>query len=281
MKPAPFDYHRATSLADAVAVLAASDGEAKLIAGGQSLVPLLSMRLAQPTLLVDLNAIEDLQTAELVDAGRPAVRFGAMSRHCDVQRQSLHPLAAEMAGWIGHTAIRSRGTMGGSLAHADPNAEYPALALACDAVVHARSLRGERRIAMDGFFEGMLQTTITDDEVVTAVDLKLPRRWGFAELARRRGDFALVLACVTELSDGWRVVVGGVDSTPIRVVQAEKALGDGADAAEVARVVQTGIIAYDDLHAGSDYRIAMAAELSRRAAEQATATSTTSDRSAR
>ncbi len=270
MKPAPFDYHRATSIDDAVAALAASDGDGKLLAGGQSLVPLLSMRLAQPTVLIDLNGIDALGSASLVDGTRPAVRFGSMTRHTELCRQTLHPLASEMAGWIGHTAIRTRGTLGGSVAHADPNAECPSLALACNAAIHTTAPDGTHQLAIDDFFEGMLQTSIADDEVLTAIDLELPRRWGFAELARRSGDFALVMACVTELSDGWRVVLGGVDSTPIRVEAAEQALAVGATPSEIAQTVRSGVTAYDDLHAGAEYRIAMAAELTRRAAAQAT-----------
>ncbi|MEZ5378567.1 MAG: FAD binding domain-containing protein [Acidimicrobiales bacterium] len=279
MKPAPFDYHRAASIDDAVAVLAASDGEGKLLAGGQSLVPLLSMRLAQPTVLIDLNGLADLRTAEALDDGRPIARFGAMTRHAHLQRQSLHPMAAHLAGWVGHTAIRTRGTLGGSIAHADPNAECPALALASDATIHTSGPGGTRRLAVDDFFEGMLETAVADDEVLTHVDLEVPHRWGFGELARRSGDFALVLACVSELSSGWRVVIGGVDSTPVRVTDAEQALAAGVDPVEVAAIVGSRLTAYDDLHAGVDYRIAMAAELTRRAAEQALAGLNDDDRS--
>ncbi len=278
MKPAPFDYHRATSVADAIAVLAASEGSGKLLAGGQSLVPLLSMRMAQPTVLIDLNGLGDLSAlggpgasadGPATDGSTGSVGFGSMMRHSELCRQTAHPLAAEMAGWIAHTAIRCRGTIGGSLAHADPNAECPALALVCDGRITVQGPSGQRRIAAADFFEGMLQTTLADDEILTAIDLALPARWGFAELARRQGDFAVVLAAVAELDDGWRVVVGGVDSTPIRVPAAEAALDSGVDGAEAGRLVETQIVAYDDIHGGASYRRAMAAELVRRACDMA------------
>ncbi len=268
MKSAPFDYHRATSVDDAVAVLTASDGEAKVIAGGQSLVPLLSMRMAQPTVLVDLNGLAELRSDRpTVTDGR--ARFGSMTRHAQLAIQTHHGLAAEMAGWIGHTAIRTRGTLGGSLAHADPNAECPALALACDAALSVQGADGVRTIPAAEFFAGMLQTALADDEILTVIDLAVPRRWGFAELARRHGDFALVLATVTELADGWRVVVGGVEGTPVRLADAEAALSSDASTDEVGRTVEESIVAYDDLHATSRYRRAMAAELVRRAVDQA------------
>ncbi len=275
MKPAPFAYHRATSLADAIEALAASDGEGKLIAGGQSLVPLLSMRLAQPSVLVDLNGVDELNTETDLDDGH--VRFGAMTRHARLVDQRRHLLAAEMAGWIGHTAIRSRGTLGGSIAHADPNAEWPALTLACDATVHVQGPAGPRRIAVGALFDGMLQTTIADDEILTAIDLGRPRRWGFSELARRHGDFALVLSVVTELESGWRVVLGGVAPIPIRVTEAEAALAAGAGTHDVGRLVEATIETYDDLHASARYRRAMAGELSRRAVDRARAMRTEGD----
>ena len=273
MKPAPFAYHRAVSTADAVAALAGAGGEAKLLAGGQSLVPLLAMRLARPALLVDLGAIPGLAGVVEQD-GR--VTVGAMTRHRDLATQSGHPLAAEAAGWIGHAAIRTRGTIGGSLAHADPNAELPAVAVACDGVLHVEGGAGPRTVPAVDLFEGVFQTALRDDEVLTAVDLRTPGRWGFAELTRRHGDFALVLSVVAEIDGSWRVVLGGVASTPVRCAEAEAALDGtvpGAAGAEVAdaaaAAVESGVRTYDDLHAGARYRLAMAAELTRRAVTSA------------
>lgn len=288
MKAAPFHYHRASSIADAVATLARSGGEAKVIAGGQSLVPLLAMRLAQPQVLVDIGAIPGLAGIEAIEPTARAggrVLIGALTRHAELAAQAMHPLLAEAAAQIGHQAIRNRGTVGGSLAHADPNAELPTIALATDAVLSVEGPGGSRVIPVEAFFDGMLQTALADDELLTGVELAAPRRWGFAELARRHGDFAIVLTAVAELNDGWRVAVGGVGSTPIRSGRAERLLDDAApvdggggaepvstedDAASLADVVGAAaadeIEPYDDLHASARYRRVMAGELVRRAA---------------
>lgn len=279
MKAAPFDYHRATSVADAVEALAAAaadGGDGKVLAGGQSLVPLLALRVAQPTVLVDLNALDELRTptpvAEPVGSGGPSrVRFGAMTRHVDLVVQTAHPLVAEASTWIGHTAIRTRGTIGGSLAHADPNAELPSVALACDARLDVTGPAGGRVVAAGDWFDGLLQTTLADDEVLTEVTLDRPRRWGFAELARRHGDFALVLAVVTELADGWRVVVGGVGGVPVRCPEAEAALAADAGSADVAAAGAEPLDPYDDLHGSARYRRAMAAHLIEQAVDRARA----------
>lgn len=272
MKPAPFDYHRATSVADAVEALAGAaadgEGEGKIIAGGQSLVPLLALRVAQPTVLVDLNGLDGLRTpTPTVDrsSGQPVAGFGAMTTHADLIDQRAHPLVAEAATWIGHTAIRTRGTLGGSLAHADPNAELPAVALACDAALSVAGPAGHRTVAIGDWFEGILQTALADDEVLIEVDLRVPTRWGFAELARRAGDFALVLAAVTELDDGWRVAIGGVGGVPVRCTEAEAALAAAAPIPEVAEAAVAALEPYDDLHASARYRRAMAAEMVSRA----------------
>jgi carbon-monoxide dehydrogenase medium subunit len=246
------------------------------MAGGQSLVPLLAMRLAAPSTLVDLNRLAGLAGFERRAAGR--LRVGAMTRHRDLERAGTGLLAAA-ASHIGHGAIRARGTIGGSLAHADPNAELPAVALVTDASVAVAGPRGGRTIGAADLFEGMLQTSLADDEILTAVELAEPRRWGFAELARRHGDFALVLAAVTELASGWRVVVGGTGPVPERCAEAEVLLdrsGEGAAGAaagqlvdEVAEAVAAAVEPYDDVHATAGYRRAMAGNLAGRATAQA------------
>ncbi len=277
MKPAPFAYVRPATVAEAVEALAAGsalDGGAKVLAGGQSLAPLLAMRLAAPALLVDLNALPGLRGVSA--DGPDAVRIGPLTRHADLLAPTPAgvpilagvPLLAEAAGWIGHTAIRARGTFGGSLAHADPNAEWPAVALACDAELTVAGPGGERTVAADRFFHGLLQTDLADDELLTSARLTRPRAWAFTELARRHGDFALVLCVVTELAAGWRVVLGGVAGTPLRCPSAEALLDAGErDPAALAAAVAAApeAEAFSDLHASAAYRRAMAAELTARA----------------
>jgi len=276
VKPAPFAYVRPATVSEAVEALAAGgelDGGAKVLAGGQSLVPLLAMRLAAPSLLVDLNALPGLRGLSVEGAadGPEAVRIGALTRHADLLVPGTAPglpLLAEAAGWIGHTAIRARGTFGGSLAHADPNAEWPAVALACDAELAVVGPAGERVVPAAGFFHGLLQTDLADDELLTSARLARPRAWAFTELARRHGDFALVLCAVTELAAGWRVVLGGVAGTPVRCPSAEALLDQGErDPAAVAAAVAAApeVEAFGDLHASAAYRRAMAAELTARA----------------
>ena len=266
MKPAPFDYIAAASSDEALAALA--DGEAKVLAGGQSLVPMLNMRLARPSTLVDVNRVPDLDRVE-VDG---SVRIGALARQADVL---LSPVAAAVpvlaaALWhVGHPATRSRGTIGGSLAHADPAAELPAVLLALDGEVVARSRRGERTIGAEALFTGPFATDLRPDELLT--DIVLPRQdsrpFGFTELARRHGDFALAGAIV--LLRPARLVLFGLGGTPQRAPEAERALDDGESAAEVAEIATRDLSPVDDVHADSAYRRRVAAVLVRRATEEA------------
>ncbi len=184
MKPAPFDYVRADSVEHAVTQLGEAnvDGEGKIIAGGQSLMPLLALRLAQPSVLIDINRVPGL--AEISPLPGGGLRIGALIRHRTLAAQGKHPLLAEAARWIGHAAIRTRGTLGGSLAHADPAAELPVAAAAAGAVALVTGPGGQRRIAAGDLFTGALQTCLDDDELIEAVELPAPSRWGFAEFAR-------------------------------------------------------------------------------------------------
>ena len=270
MKPAPFSYVRPSSVGEAIEALSATDGEGKLLAGGQSLVPLLAMRLARPTTLIDLN---HLCTLEGLTAAEGRVTFGSMTRQRDLIAQSEHPLVAEAVRWIGHAAIRSRGTIGGSLAHADPSAELPAVALATNAVLRVQGPNGDRMIAIDDWFETMLQTTIADDEILVEADLAAPTRWGFAEMARREGDFALVLAAVAEVDSHWRVVIGGVGARPWRCEAAEALLDEHTNpeqvGAAISEAVQDTVETFDDLHASASYRSAMAAHVAGQATTHA------------
>jgi carbon-monoxide dehydrogenase medium subunit len=262
MKPAPFDYLRATSVTEAVRALADADGDGKIIAGGQSLVPVLALRLATPALLVDVNRVPGLATIAVAGS---TVRVGALVRHARLVEQSDHPLLAEAAGWIGHTAIRSRGTCGGSIAHADPAAELPVVAVALAATVHVAGPAGTRDCAAGDFFVGPLTTTLADDEMITGVDLPVPSRWGFAELSRRHGDFGLVTVVVAEVEGHWRIAVGGVGGVPCRPAAAEALLAGGAPPQAVADAVEADIEPTGDLHGSAAYRRAMAAEFTRRA----------------
>jgi carbon-monoxide dehydrogenase medium subunit len=264
MKAAPFDFVRATSVEEALDALAGADG--KIIAGGQSLVPLLAMRLAAPALLVDVNGVPGL--AEVTDADG-AVRVGALVRHADLETQDRHPLLAEAATWIGHTAIRSRGTTGGSIAHADPSAELPVVAVALGATIHIAGPAGDRTCAASDFFTGPLDTVLGDDELITAVDFPVPVRWGFAELSRRHGDFGLVTVVVAEVDGAWRIAIGGVGGVPHRPAEAEALLDDGAGARRVGDAVAADVSPTSDIHGSADYRRAMAAEFTRRAVADA------------
>lgn len=227
MKPAAFDYHRAASLADALGALERHGEGALLIAGGQSLGPMLNMRLVQPEILVDLNSVGEL--AGIRQEGDTIV-IGAMTRHHDVARDLIlnraAPLMARAAATVGHYAIRHRGTIGGSLAHADPAAQLPAAALALGAEMEITSRTGLRREPASAFFVSTFETSLDPGEILTAIRVPAARPgdgWGFHLFSRRPGDFAIALAAARMSSDG-RVdlAFGGVSATPVgRRVQAE------------------------------------------------------------
>jgi aerobic carbon-monoxide dehydrogenase medium subunit len=266
VKPARFDYVAAASSDEALAALA--DDEAKVLAGGQSLVPLLNMRLARPSLLVDVNRVPGLDRVE-VDG---TVRIGALARQADVLTSpaaAAVPVLAAALRHVGHPATRSRGTIGGSLAHADPASELAAVLLSLDGQVVARSRTGERTIDAEAFFTGPFTTALRPDELLT--DIVLPPQgslpFGFAELARRHGDFALAGAIV--LLRPARLVLFGLGGSPERAPEAERALDEGAPAAEVADLATRDLDPVDDVHADGAYRRRVAAVLVRRAVEEA------------
>ncbi|HYE90976.1 MAG TPA: FAD binding domain-containing protein [Terriglobales bacterium] len=255
MKPAPFAYERARTVDDAVAALA-RDPDAKVLAGGQSLVPMMNMRLARPSRLVDINGIAEL-AGVATQAGGGLV-LGALVRHTELATSSLvrarAPLLAAAAAHVGHRAIRNRGTLGGSVAHADPAAELPAALLALDATFVVAGPSGRRRFAADAFFVGLLATELAHDELLVAVEIPpAPPGWGFAELARRAGDFAIAgVAGVLDADGRARLAAFGVDDRPIRLRAAESALAAGVDAAAAAAA--TDCHPADDVHASSAYR---------------------------
>ncbi len=284
MKLPQFDYAAPATLEDAVRLLAAHDGEARPIAGGQSLMPVLAFRLAAPALLVDLGKLPGLGRID-IDAG--GVGLGALVRWRDIEDDArlatAHPLLAAAIRHVAHYQIRNRGTVGGSLAHADPAAELPGIAVACDAEIRLFGPSGERTLAADDFFLGPLMTALAPDELV--VGLRLPpwpaaRRWGFEEFSRRRGDFALAgIAAHYELADDGTVrdahigVIGACDQ-PHRLTAAEAALnGRRLDDNAIAAAAGAACEAVDppgDMHADADYRRALVGTLVERALAGAT-----------
>ena len=234
MKPAPFDYVRPTSVAAAASHLHEAQGEAKILAGGQSLIPLLNFRLASPRVLVDLNGVADLayiRQSEAVLAVGSMTRVRALERDESVKQQI--PIVTHALSWVGHVQIRNRGTVGGSLAHADPAAELPALALLLDGSVTLVGPSGDRTLTVDELLLGFLTTSIDEDELITEVQFRVPKRsatWGFREFAPRHGDFAFAGAAVLVTPDDQgrtseaRVVVFGGPDRALRAAGTEQAL---------------------------------------------------------
>ena len=282
MKPPAFDYVVADSLDMAAAALAEAGDEAKIIAGGQSLVPMLNFRLLRPSVLVDINRITRLAFIE--EAGE-TIRIGALTRHFQLETSALvarHlPVLSCAMTHVAHLAIRNRGTIGGSLSHADPAAELPMLALLLDATLDVVSAAVTRSIAARDFFVEAMTVDLGADEIVTEITLpKLPQHtgWGFEEVARRHGDFAVAAAAATlTVSDGAitqaRIALTGVGPTPLRASEAEallvgEALGTGLTARVIA-AVRGAIEPETDLHASSDYRRHLAGVLAGRAVSAA------------
>lgn len=284
MKAAPFEYYAPETLVEATALLSSYGEDAKLLAGGQSLIPLMALRLATPSILVDLNRIGEL--AFLADEG-DWLRVGALVRHREMERVSdigqRCPMLAEAVQLIGHVAIRNRGTVGGSLAHADPSAEWAALALALDSTITVVGPNGTRTIPAEEFFVSAMTTSLHPDEVATEIRLSFPKgRVGssFVEVSRRHGDFALagVGAWLTLNEDGRvddsRIVLIGVEDTPRRMRDAEGLLRDQRPTAAVvedaADMVYTTVDARGDIHASVTFRRSIAKVLTRRAIATAT-----------
>jgi carbon-monoxide dehydrogenase medium subunit len=278
MKPAPFTYESPATLAEAVALLARYGDDAKVLAGGQSLVPMLALRLARFERLIDLDRIADLRTIERTG---DHLRVGAMVRQAVAERDAVvaadAPLLARALPHIGHFQIRNRGTIGGSTAHADPAAELPAVALALDAELEIAGPKGTRIVPAASFFVSMWATAIDDGEILAAVRYpSWSERSGFAvrEFARRPGDFALAgVACgVTVDGEGTvrraAIAMFGVGPTPIRATAAEAAItGQPAGGAleEIAQIAADATNPSDDLHGTATYRRLLAADLVGRA----------------
>lgn len=287
MKPAPFTYHAPETLEEALALLNDYGYDAKVLAGGQSLVPTMNFRLSQPAVLVDINRIAALSTIDTVNGAASGVRIGATVRQSAVERSPLVaerlPLITETMPYIAHRQIRNRGTFGGSLAHADPAAELPAVLVALGGRVCAASTRGERWIDADDFYIDLFTTALAPDELLIAAELSaLPKRsgWAMEELARRHGDYAMAGVAValtideTQHCTRARIVFLSVGDGPVQARRAQSLLeGEHLTAElldEAARVAAADDIEPDgDIHATADYRRHLAGVLSRRALHRA------------
>jgi CO/xanthine dehydrogenase FAD-binding subunit len=284
VKPAKFDYHAPASVDEALALLVRYGGEAKILAGGQSLVPLLNFRLSRPAALIDINRIPSLAYIRAHDG---EVRVGAMTRQRTIEFApeiaERIPLLTEATRWVGHLPIRSRGTIGGSLAHADPSAEYPAVLTALGGSVVARGPKGERVIASAELFQSYLTTRLEADEILVEVRMPAPPAgagYAFEELARRHGDFALVGIAAVIVRQGdrcamARLATSGAGPVPLRLRAAEEILerdGLGDAAIEAAARRASELVDPDgDIHASADYRRHLAGVLTQRAIKRALA----------
>ncbi len=274
MKPAPFAYTKARTLKEAVALLAKHKDDARLLAGGQSLIATLNMRLSAPELLIDINGIKGLDG--IAKKGK-FIEIGALARHVQVERSDLiakhAPLIARAMPHIGHAAIRNRGTFGGSIAFADPAAELPACLLALGGEVVANGPKGKRTIKAESFFKGLFETALGPKDVLTAIRIPVAdknTRTGFAELARRHGDYAIVglAACARAKGKGLsdvRLCFFGVGATPVRQRKAEAALAGGNIEAAVAAL---DLDPQDDVQATAAVKKHLAGVLLRRVAKQ-------------
>lgn len=285
MKPASFQYHKPKTVEDAIALLAKlAPEDGRVLAGGQSLVPTMAFRLARPAHLVDINGIEALR--RLAVEG-DTLSIGACVRHAafhkPVEAGCTGRLLAEVVRHIAHYPIRTRGTFCGSLAHADPASEWCMVAATLDATMVARSVRGERRIAARDWFQGVMTTALEPDELLAEVRLPIlpaDTRFAFSEFNRRAGDFAIAMVLVTcRLTNGMmsacRVGVGGAETHPRRIADAERALeGKAPGAAAFAAVADAATAAMDpmeDVNTSAGYRRELVCALTRRALERATA----------
>ncbi len=283
MKPPPFEYHDPKTADEALALLGRYGGEARLLAGGQSLVALLNFRLSAPAALIDLNRIAELSYIR-EEGGQ--LRFGAMTRQRQIEFSPLVasrlPLMIEATRMVGHLPTRTRGTIGGSIAHADPSAEYPALVTALDGEMVLRGPSGNRVVKPADFFQGFLTTAIAPGEML--VEVRLPvtpahSGWAFEEFSRRHGDFAIVEVAALLTADGGgrctmaRVAASGVGGTPVRLrpveeILEQEGLAEKAIAAASVRAAEL-VDPTSDLHASADYRRHLTRVLTRRALTRA------------
>lgn len=284
MKPAQFEYHDPTTTEEALALLKQYGGEAKVLAGGQSLVPLMNFRLSRPAALIDINRIPALA---YIKEEKGQLRFGAMTRqrtieHSDLVRSRI-PLLTEATALVGHLPIRSRGTIGGSVAHADPAAEYPAVVTALEGELVVRGSGGERRVKPEEFFVTYLTTSLGPDEMLTEVRLPIQPKgsgWAFEEFSRRHGDFAIVGIAAFLVAEGGRVkkarlATAGAGPISIRLKAAEQILEAGRldeKTFQEAGAKASELVSPDaDIHASADYRRHLTKVLTVRALRRAAA----------
>ncbi|TCS34370.1 carbon-monoxide dehydrogenase medium subunit [Paucimonas lemoignei] len=279
MKPPKFDYFRPSTLDEALAALAEANGDGKIIAGGQSLMPMLNFRLLNPAVLIDINRIAELDFLEEQPDG--GLRIGALTRHHTMETsplvKRLFPVANAAMQFVAHLAIRNRGTIGGSITHADPAAELPLMMVLLDAEIVIASSKGRRTVPAEEFFVAALTSAVEEDEIV--VEIRLPglppqHGWAFEEVARRAGDFALAaVGVVIKAENGIvtesRVGVMGVGDTPMRMYDAETILFNQAvdeqTLDDIVKAVRDAVEPATDLHASGDYRRHLVGVLVRRA----------------
>jgi carbon-monoxide dehydrogenase medium subunit len=283
MKPARFDYVKPVTLSEAVAALAATEGDGKVLAGGQSLLPLLNFRMIRPTVLVDINGLEELS---FIEKRGDNVVIGALTRHREIEQSPLIasklPVMSAAMRHVAHLAIRNRGTIGGSLSHADPAAELPMLALFYGATIVAEAPFGRRRIRADEFFVDALTTCLQPDEIVVEIEFPVLTHdgWAFEEVARRFGDFALASIAVAirreqaGLAD-IRIGVMGVADRPLRLISVEQELRgaklNGSIPDLFCGLVTSAVSPNSDLHASAEYRKHLLGALAKRAIATAVA----------
>jgi carbon-monoxide dehydrogenase medium subunit len=272
MIPAAFDYARASTPDEAVSLLGQHGDEAKLLAGGHSLLPLMKLRLATPTMLIDVGRLTELS---FIRDGGDHVAIGALTRHRDVETSDLLnaelPLLAHAASYVGDPQVRHRGTLGGTLAHGDPASDLPAVVLALNGTLVVRGPAGEREIAATDFFRGFLETALGADELLT--EIRIPKTgssgWSFQKFNRRAQDWAIVGVAAVKADGGANVALVNMASTPVRAGAVESALRDGASAGDAAAHAAEGLDPPADLNASPEYRRHLATVLVRRALEEA------------
>lgn len=283
MKPAKFTFHEPANLQSAFDLLAEHGDEAKIIAGGQSLIPAMNLRLAQPEHLIDINAIDELNG---ISEDTEYVTFGALTRHSDVEKSALLkercPILPAAARCIGHLAIRTRGTVGGSLVNADPAAEWSLIAILLDAEMTVRSANGVRILTARDFIQSVYTSDVEDNEILTAIRfpvLKNGEGWSIKQISRRAGDFAIVAVAATlrlnaiGTIEDIRICVGGMDVTPLRLSELENiAIGKVPDQAWATSIAIASAQVGEpesDMHASATYRREICEELMKQALEEA------------
>ncbi len=272
MIPAAFDYARAGSAQEAIALLGEHGDEAKLLAGGHSLLPMMKLRLAVPSVVVDIGRVTDLS---YINDGGDHIAIGALTRHRALETSDLLaaecPLLGHVAGEVGDPQVRHRGTIGGSLAHSDPASDLPAAVLALGGTLVAQGPNGSREISAGDFFTGYFESALADDEMLT--EIRVPKApgdgWNYQKFNRRAQDWAIVGVAAVKVNGGTNVALVNMGSTPLRAGAVEAALAGGASAADAAEQAAEGTDAPTDLNATPDYRNHLARVLTRRALEAA------------